>query len=189
MDPLDLRPATRVTAALVAGVADDQLAGPTPCPDYTVADLLDHIGGLAVAFTMTAHKEPYDSAGGSGDGSRLERGWRDRITRALHDLGDAWRLPGALEGTAQAGPVHMAADEAALVALNEVVVHGWDLARSTAQCYVPDPEAVAACRSFVEAFDAPDDGGLFGPRVPLPDAAPELDRLLAATGRRPDWRP
>lgn len=87
-----------------------------------------------------------------------------------------------------AGPVEMPADAAALVALNEVVVHGWDLARATGQEYEPDAEAVATCRAFVASFDAPaDDGGLFGPPVDVPDDAPELDRLIGATGRRPDW--
>ena len=42
--------------------------------------------------------------------------------------------------------------------------------------------------SFVEAFDAPaDDGGLFGAPVDVASDAPALDRLVGATGRRPDW--
>ena len=191
MSPLDLRPAVRATADVVAGVTDDQLSGPTPCPDYTVADLLDHIGGLSVAFTMAARKDVLEATGPSADGSRLEPGWRDRIVASLHELGDAWTAPGAWEGRTMAGPVEMAAEEAALVALDEVVVHGWDLARATGQSYQPDPEAVAATLSFVTAFEAPadDDGGLFGPPVAVPADAPALDRLIGATGRRPDWTP
>ena len=190
MSSLDLGPATRATADVVAGVADDQLGDPTPCPDWVVADLLDHLGGLAVAFTMSARKEPLEMSGGPGvDGSRLEPGWRDRIVAALHELGEAWATtPGAFEGRTQAGPIEMAADEAALVALDEVVVHGWDLARATGQAYDPDPVAAEFCVSFVEAFDAPaDDGGLFGAPVDVASDAPALDRLVGATGRRPDW--
>ena len=191
MTGLDLRRAARTTADLVAGVTDDQLAAPTPCPDYTVADLLDHIGGLSMAFTTAARKDLVEPVGPSADGSLLEPGWRERIVAALEELGDAWTAPDAWEGRTMAGPVELEAGEAALVALDEVVVHGWDLARATGQPYRPDPEAVAACLSFVTACEAPadDDGGLFGPPVAVPDDAPALDRLIGATGRRPDWTP
>ena len=50
-------PAARQLATLVRGVTDEQLDAPTPCPEYTVGDLLDHIGGLAKAFTWAATKE------------------------------------------------------------------------------------------------------------------------------------
>ncbi|QBR92672.1 TIGR03086 family metal-binding protein [Nocardioides euryhalodurans] len=187
MSDLDLRPAAASTAALLVGVRDDQLADPTPCPDWTVGDLVDHLGGLAVAFTLAARKESYD-AGPSADATLLEPGWRDRVAGALHGLGEAWLAPGAFDGTTQAGPVEMPADEAALVALNEVVVHGWDLASATGQPYDPDPASVAASHAFVESFDAPaDDGGLFGPRVDVPPAAEPLHHLLGATGRDPGW--
>ncbi len=191
MSTLDLRAAVRATAAVVAAVPDDALDRKTACPAWSVADLLDHLGGLAVAFTMSARKQPLDMPGGPVvDGSRLEPAWRDRIVTSLHELGEAWATtPGAFEGRTQAGPIEMAASEAALVALNEVVVHGWDLAAATGTPYDTDPEAVAACRAFVESFAPPgaDDGGLFGPRVAVPDTATELDRLLAAAGRHPDW--
>ena len=194
MSDLDLRPAVRTTAAVVAAVPPDGLDRKTPCPEWSVADLLDHLGGLAVAFTMSARKQPLDMAGGPVvDGSRLEAGWRDRIVAALHELGEAWATtPGAFDGRTEAGPIEMSAGEAALVGLNEVVVHGWDLARATGQPYEVDPASVAACHSFVSSFAPPDgspgdDGGLFGPPVALPDHASDIDRLVAATGRDPGW--
>ena len=53
---IDLTPAARQMAALIEGVRDDQLTDPTPCPDYTVGDLVEHVGGLALAFTNAARK-------------------------------------------------------------------------------------------------------------------------------------
>jgi len=195
MSTLDLRPAVSATASVVAAVPDVDLTGRTPCPDWSVADLLDHLGGLAVAFTMSARKQPLAMTGGPVvDGSRLEPGWRDRIVAALHDLGEAWATtPGAFEGRTQAGPIEMGAEEAALVALNEVVVHGWDLAAATGAPYDVDPASATACLGFVRSFEPPSDGddtgGLFGPPVtPAADASP-LHQLIAATGRRPDWTP
>ncbi|MGH3797517.1 MAG: maleylpyruvate isomerase N-terminal domain-containing protein [Pseudonocardiaceae bacterium] len=51
---VDLQPATRRMADLINGVRDDQLGGPTPCPAYSLGDLLDHVGGLTLAFTAAA---------------------------------------------------------------------------------------------------------------------------------------
>ena len=75
------------------------------------------------------------------------------------------------------------------MALDEVTVHAWDLAVATGQPYDADPAAVRACHGFVASFDAPTDGSLFAPPVDVPDSAPALDRLLAATGRDPGWSP
>jgi len=195
MTTIDFRPTTTELARLVRSVEDHQLGDPTPCPDYTVADLLDHIGGLALAFTLSARKEEIPGGGNaSGDGSRLEDGWRDRISDQLGQLGQAWLDPAAYDGITQAGPIEMPAEIAALVALDEVTVHAWDLAVATGQTYAADPDAVAAAHGFASSFEPPedgaaDDGGLFGPPVPVPDDAPALDRLLGATGRDPRWTP
>jgi uncharacterized protein (TIGR03086 family) len=191
----DFRPTTTELARLVRCVRDHQLGDPTPCPDYTVADLVDHIGGLALAFTMSARKGEIPGGGNpSADGSRLEDGWRDRISAQLAELGEAWLDPASYDGMTMAGPIEMPADVAALVALDEVTVHAWDLAVATGQAYAADPAAVAAAHAFAASFEPPaggaaDDGGLFGPPVPVADDAPALDRLLGATGRDPRWSP
>lgn len=191
----DFRPTTAELARLVRGVGDHQLQDPTPCPDYTVADLLDHIGGLALAFTLSALKKEIPGGGNaSGDGSRLEDGWRDRICAQLGELGEAWLDPAAYDGMTMAGPIEMPAEIAALVALDEVTVHAWDLAVATGQEYAADPAAVEAAHAFASSFEPPadgaaDDGGLFGPPVDVPRDAPALDRLLGATGRDPRWTP
>jgi uncharacterized protein (TIGR03086 family) len=195
MQTIDLAPAARATADVVRGLTDDDLARPTPCPAYTVADLVDHLGGLCVAFTAAARKTPLGDGGGpSGDGARLEPGFRDRVTAALDELAAAWTDPAAYEGMTQAGPVQLPGFVAAQVALNEVVVHGWDLAVATGRPFAPDAAAVETCHGFVASFEPPeggaaDDGGLFGPPVPVPDDAPPLHRLVGAAGRDPHWTP
>ena len=193
MDTLDFEPATAAVAKVVAGVRDDQLSDPTPCTDTSVADMLHHIGGFPVAFIAAARKEPLEDAAPVADGSELEDGFRDRIARDLGVLAEAWRDPAAYQGLTQAGPVELPGDIAALVALDEVVVHGWDLARATGQPYDPDEAAVLACLGFAQTFEPPKDGGpdggLFGPPVAVPDDAPALDRLAGATGRDPHWTP
>ena len=193
--PFDLGPATASLARVVEGIRDDQLTDPTPCTGTSVADLLDHVGGFTVAFAAAARKEelPGDAAP-SSDGSRLAADWRDRIPVGLADLAEAWRDPAAYDGLTMAGPVEMPADLAMQVGLDEVLVHGWDLAVATGQDYAPDPASVEVCLQFVQTFEPPpggaaDDGGLFGPPVPVADDAPLLERLLGATGRDPGWTP
>ncbi|WP_206053667.1 TIGR03086 family metal-binding protein [Nocardioides iriomotensis] len=194
---LPFGPATATLARVVTGVRDDQLAGPTPCPDWTVADLVDHIAGLTLAFTAAATKT--DLPGGAGpraNGSDLPDGWRERIGADLAVLAEAWAKQDAYEGTTMAGPVEMPGDAAGLVALDEVVVHGWDLARATGQPYDADLAAVEAVTRFVASFEPPDGGtpdadtggGLFGPPVAVPAHAHPVDRLAGLTGRDPGWR-
>jgi uncharacterized protein (TIGR03086 family) len=192
MNP-DLTPATRTLAELVGSVADDQLTLPTPCPAYTVADLLDHVEGLARAFTIAAEKThvPGGTTGPMVDGARLGDDWRTRIPARLEALAEAWRKPDAWEGMTEAGGVGLPAPVAGLVALNEVVVHGWDLARALDRPYSVDDAAAAACLEFVTPSDdspTPPEGA-FGPPVEVPADASLLDRLVGANGRDPGWRP
>ncbi len=187
---IDFGPAARALARVVGGVQDEQLDAPTPCPAYAVADLLDHIAGLTVAFTAAARKQA-PGGNASGDGSRLPAGWRARITDDLAELAGAWAEPAAYGGMTMAGPVEVPGQVAALIALDEVLVHGWDLARATGQRYETDPAAVAAAAAWVAGFAVPGEvtEGPFGPAVAVADGAPELDRLVGLTGRDPGWLP
>ena len=54
---IDLDDAARRLGDLVAAVTDDQLAGPTVCPAYSLGDLVDHVDGLSRAFTAAATKD------------------------------------------------------------------------------------------------------------------------------------
>jgi uncharacterized protein (TIGR03086 family) len=170
-------------------VSEDQFDRPTPCPDARVGDLVDHVGALTKGFTAVARKTTDGSEAPSNpDAANLEAGWRDRVTRDLATLADAWRDPAAWEGMTSAAGVPLPGQVAGLVALDELVVHGWDIAVAIGQPYAPSDEEVEAAMSFVTAFDAPRDGNLFGPVVPVADDAPALDRLLGLTGRDPNWR-
>src|SRR6478735_7635428 len=142
----DLEPATDVMASLVESVRDDQLTAPTPYPELTVGDLLDHIDGLSLAFTAAATKTP--PAGGSqppsADAARLGADWRTRIPQRLAALAGAWREEAAWHGMTQAGGLDLPADVAGAVAVDEIVVHGWDLAVATGQCFSCDTELLTA---------------------------------------------
>jgi uncharacterized protein (TIGR03086 family) len=186
---IDLTPATDAVARVVADIRDDQLDGPTPCEGTTVAALLDHVDGLAQAFVGAARKTPLD-APPSADGAQLDGQWRERIPGRLRALAQAWSDPGAWTGMTAAGGVDLPGEIAGLVALDEVVVHGWDLARATGQPLAVDGALVEGALGFVRSAVAehPDGSpGLFGRPVPVPADAAALERLVGLTGRDPSW--
>jgi uncharacterized protein (TIGR03086 family) len=191
---LDLGPATAALADLIEGVRDEQLTAPTPCEKTSVADLIDHVDGLSVAFTNAALKTPplAGSPGPSADGSRLGPDWRARIPARLAALAQAWRDEGAWSGMTEAGGQQLPGQVAGVIALNEVIVHGWDIATASGQGYRCEPHLLEAAQGFVgpTAAARPEGTpGLFGPPVAVPDDAPLLDRLIGQTGRDPAWRP
>ena len=186
-DFVDLQPTADRVVALLPGITDDMLDRPTPSAGISVADLLSHLHGLAQAFTDGAAKRP-DSGPPPAEPPALVADWRVELPARLAELVQAWRAPSALEGTTSVGGVTMPAAMIAVVALDELVLHGWDLAVATGQHYDTDPRAVTACHGFVGAMASPEGvPGLFGPSVPVPDDAPALDRLLGLSGRNPAW--
>ena len=190
---LDLTPATGMLTQVVTDIGDDQLGVPAPCRGTTVADLLDHLDGLCLAFAAAAAKDR--TAGRqapSADGSRLGSDWRMRISDRLAQLASAWQDETAWTGMTQAGGVDLPGEVAGHVAINEIVVHGWDIAAATRHDYACETELVQAAYAFVQSAVAQNPGGspgLFGRPIAVPDSAPLLDRLIGLTGRDPAWRP
>ena len=187
----DLAPQAAEVARLVTEVRADQLEEPTPCADTSVAALLDHLHGLSVGMRMAAEKTSGDAAP-RASAADLPADWRVRIPRELDALVAAWREPAAWEGTTRAGGVELPAAVMGVVALNEVLVHGWDLAVAIGQPYVVDDASAQRCLEhavwFATAVPAGRDA-IYGPVVPVPGDAPVLDRLLGLAGRYPAWSP
>jgi uncharacterized protein (TIGR03086 family) len=184
--PLDFDPPVRRLCAVLLGIDDDELTDPTPCPDWTVAALLDHLMGLSLAFTQAARKRT-DAPGTDGpppepSAQHLTRHWRSRLPVLLEDLATAWKDSAAWTGTSQAGGVSMPATAIGTVAMNELIMHSWDLARATGQEYFADPRALEVLVEFLSQ-------NADGPRVPADDEATLLDQTLVLSGRDPAWRP
>lgn len=158
---LDLEPAARRIAALLDGVDDARLCGPTPCPDYAIRELLGHLAMLAAAFRDAARKDLGPGTATAPDAALpiLDDDWRETLPRRLEELAAAWRSPAAWTGMTRAGGVELPGEVAAAVALDELVVHGWDLARSTGQPYAAGEGELRACAALLAPDeDDPDRG-------------------------------
>jgi uncharacterized protein (TIGR03086 family) len=189
---LDLGPATTAVISLLDGVTDESLTHPTPCGDTPVAGMLDHLMGLSMAFTRAARKASEAASGAPrAAAEQLEPDWRTVLPQRLMELAEAWRDPAAWEGSTTVAGVSMPARQMGVVALDEVVMHGWDLAKATGQSFSCDPASAEAVLQFTTVAAQPENAamreGLFGPPVYVPDEAPAFDRALGLAGRNPHW--
>ncbi|MFI9805439.1 TIGR03086 family metal-binding protein [Streptomyces sp. NPDC052301] len=193
MTMVDLGPQTRILARLAEAVPEERLTGPTPCPDLAVRNLLGHLLMLSVAFRDAARKDLGATTDTSPDTvvPDIGPGWREELPKVLDELADAWRDPAAWTGNTRAGGVDLPGAVAGAVVADELVIHGWDLARATGQDYTPDPAALDSAFVFLEAAAGDPDrgGGLFGPVVEVPGTGSRLDRAVGLSGRDPGWRP
>ncbi len=175
------------TGDVVAGVAPGQGDRPTPCPDYDVDTMVNHIVGWVQVFAAGAaggHYEDDPSAyqAGAHPGAefhdaadRMMAGWRE------HGLDRKIRLSGP-DGTEARGAFNMT--------VMEYLTHGWDLAVATGQTVPYTDDEAAAALPLAEGT-LPDqyrgEGMAFGERVAVPDDAPALDRFIGFMGRDPRW--
>lgn len=179
MDPLtQLAQLGPLLAETVGAITPDQLDRPTPCAEFTVRGVLEHMIGGATAFSAAYRGE-----------SPTEADTSDVLAAfgpALNDLAAAISETGALERTIPAPFGEVPGDTFARFVVLDGLVHGWDLATATGQVYNPPTELVAEVDTFARhTLDPLRDGQTFGhPVEPSPDAAP-IERLAAYTGRRP----
>jgi uncharacterized protein (TIGR03086 family) len=182
----DLKPACRGAAELIGRIADGELDAPTPCPDYTVGELIDHIDHVTRGATALALDDGDTLANADPEPVHLEPDWRDRVGEHLQALGAAWEDPDAWEGRGEVPGSDLSNETWAKIALTELVVHGWDLARATRRPFILPETTLRTCLDHVAAFvpNAPVPG-LWGAPVAVGPDAPLLDRIVAITGRTP----
>jgi uncharacterized protein (TIGR03086 family) len=179
MDPLSqLDQLAPLVAGVVGGISADQLDRPTPCAEFTVRGVLEHMIGGATMFAA-AYRGETPAEPDLGD---VLAGFGP----ALADLGAAISAPGALEHTVAAPFGEVPGETFARFVVLDGLVHGWDLATATGQAYDPPAALVTAVHEFARhTLDPLRDGRTFATAVePTADASP-IERLVAYTGRRP----
>jgi len=181
-----LATAVRDTGRLVAGIRDGRWELGTPCEDWTVRQLVDHLVNgnrlFAAALGGEAASSPVPEDG-VPSGERVERAYQASCQALL----DAVRQRDALDGLVHVPVGTVPAPVAVHLRIVEALVHGWDLAVATGQ--PPSCDEELAVQELAFTLDAlrmvPPERTPFGPAQPVSDSAPAIDRLAARLGRRP----
>ena len=178
MDPLtQLEQLGPHLGGVVAGIEPDQLDRPTPCDDFSVRGVLEHMISGATAFAAAYRGQP-----------AAEPDLSEPLAAfgpALGDLVAAITVPGALDQTVAAPFGDVPGETFARFVVLDGLVHGWDMATATGQAYDPPTELVAAADAFARAtLDPLRDGQTFAEAVEPPASASPIERLAAYTGRQ-----
>ncbi|HEX9683267.1 MAG TPA: TIGR03086 family metal-binding protein [Acidimicrobiales bacterium] len=180
MDLIDALDRTFAHAhGVVAGVRPDQYDDKTPCAEWTVRDLLEHmigvVDGLGAAASETA---PTPFTLGAEPAAQLDAA----ATGAMA----GWRTPGVLDRIVDGGAGPMPGHVLAGINLLDTATHTWDLATATGQpSALPDDVATAALEASRGIVNAELRPGRFGPEVPAPAGATPTQALVAFLGRTP----
>ena len=181
--------AVQSTAGIVKQIRPDQLTATTPCSEWDVKELLNHIiGTLWLCQALFADEVPSGEEGPKGLPARDLAGddpsaaYAEAAAAALASAG----REGALTSPHQTPLGEMPGPALAGFTTLDVLVHGWDLAKATGQCTDLDPELAEHVFGFAgQAFTEETRQFRIGPAVPIADDASVVDRLVACLGRQP----
>ncbi|MGV9744742.1 TIGR03086 family metal-binding protein [Rhodococcus zopfii] len=176
---------------LFAGVTPDQLTGPTPCTEFDVRALMGHLTatierGRLLGLGESVADAPEVITGVADDA------WPATLDGTADRYWQVWNDDAVLDRAVVAPWGTFPGRAAMLVSLNEVLVHGWDLAVATGQPSEADSAlAEAALAIMQKALPESPRGGFvpFGPVVPTADDAGATERLVNWAGRESTpWR-
>jgi uncharacterized protein (TIGR03086 family) len=178
--------ALRATGLLVAAVGSDQWANPTPCDDWDVRTLVNHVvSGNWWAGELAAGKT-IEEVGDRLDGDVLGDDPAAAYESSAVVAEAVFRAPGAMDAMCAVSYGPVPGSVYAGHRFIDVLVHGWDLAKGTGQGTTLDAELAEACWAVVEPqAELLRGSGAFDTDVAAPEGADTQTRLLAALGRRP----
>jgi len=188
LTPPLLADAATAAASTARGVSPGQLASPTPCQEWQVRPLANHLLQVTTALSLAGRGAAVP--GDIWDRDLMSDDWANRLDEQARQAIEAWSEPSAWEGTVSMGSSEMPASMMATMLASDLVIHSWDLARATGQEYACLDDTAEMARVFVEQMAEQGRGmGIFAEPVPVPDNAPALDKAVGLSGRDPAWKP
>lgn len=171
-------------------IGPEQWSAPTPCQNWTVRELLNHIVSEDRWMVPLFAGQAIEEVGDRFDGDVLGSDPVGNAVEAAKQAEAAVSEPGAMERTVQLSFGPTQAREYVEQMLAENLVHTWDLAAATGTDRRLDPESVHECTQwFIDREELYRQSGGIGARLSVPENATDQDRLLAAFGRDPGWSP
>ncbi|MFI7587316.1 TIGR03086 family metal-binding protein [Spongisporangium articulatum] len=169
---------------------------PTPCADWDVRELVNHVVvenlWVPPLFEGRAIEEVGDALDGDQLGDDARAAWSAASAAARVAIG----APGAMERTVQLSFGRTPAHEYAMQLFADHLVHAWDLGAALGHPPELPADLVAACAAWFEDEERGyREAGVIGPRPQLPDAVEGVEgadgttTLLAMFGRTASWMP
>ena len=172
------------TRAFVAGVKPDQMSDATPCEDYDVRALLNHLVGGNFWVAPLVEGKTIEQVGDRYDGDVLGDNPLAAYESSAEAAAAAFNSPGAMEKPVAVSYGPVPGEIYAGHRFIDVLIHGWDLAKATGQGAQLDAELVDACRQVVEPqAELLSGSGMFGTQQDVPPDADGQTKLLAMLGR------
>jgi uncharacterized protein (TIGR03086 family) len=174
------------TRAFVAGVGADQWSDPTPCADWDVREVVNHIvSGNWWAAELGAGKT-IEEVGDRLEGDVLGADPTGSYDASAASAAGVFEVPGAMERPCAVSYGPVPGEVYCGHRLLDVLIHGWDVAKATGQDTRLPADLVDACIEVVEPqAEMLAGSGMFGTDVAAPEGADRQTRLLAILGRRP----
>jgi uncharacterized protein (TIGR03086 family) len=190
IDPRPLyRRAVAQTEAIVAAVTPGQLDLPTPCPEYDVRALLAHITGGLTRTALVGEGDPEALSRPAAASGVSDDGWPDAYQAGADRAFAAWADDAKLDALVEVPWGKIPGRFALGGYIQEVLAHGWDLAKATGQRTEGDPELALFSLATAKRILPPEirggDDVPFGPVVDAPADAGPYTQLAAWLGRQP----
>lgn len=165
---------------------DDRWSEPTPCSDWDVRALTNHVVGEPLWMPPLVRGKTIAEVGDQFTGDLLGDDPVKTFQKGMEDAIEALSEPGALDNLAHLSFGDLPNHEYLRQVNFDVWVHGWDLATALGRTHViPDDEAEALMAWWDGTKELAEASGAFAGAVPAPDDATPMERLIAATGRNP----
>jgi len=176
--------AADATARVLRGVKPDRLDAPTPCAEWDVRALTNHLLQVVSALHLAGRDAAVPGDLWARD-LMTERG-PEAFETTAGAAADAWRRPEVEERTVRFGEMPMPAPMVAAMLVSDLAIHGWDLARATGQEYVcADDVADVTLRFLVDGAEQGRQMGIYAAARPVDADASPFERALALSGRAP----
>jgi len=174
------------TQRIVDGIADDAWGLPTPCEDWDVREVLNHVVAGNWWAARLAAGETIAEVGDELDGDMLGDDPRAAYRASVEPAATVFERPGAMDAPAAVSYGPVPGSVYAGHRFLDVLIHGWDLAVGSGQDTTLPPDLVEACRRVVEPqLDMLAGSGMFGDGARPDHVEPGQDALLKVLGRSP----
>jgi uncharacterized protein (TIGR03086 family) len=187
MDRIDLLNRVMDDArTLVDSVTPRELDQPTPCTEWDVRGLIQHMAGVCSVFgDAVAGREPAGQFGSTPAPDSDPVSAFDAASRALTQ---AWQAPGVMDRTLKLPFGETPAEMGINVVIADQLVHAWDLATALGRPFTMNQKAAEASLQMMQQIMKPEyrgPGRGFAEEVPCSPDASLQERLLAFSGRQP----